>query len=132
LSQNSTNLTAVWHGLYHYPQVLEPVYFVATILSFGQNFSGTTHEAVKGRRGAPLQLFASVDGIVEGRSVSFTKVYDGTANWKHAVQYSGELSADGTEIEGTWSIANTWSGTFLMIRGSQASESVVRQVFEKV
>jgi hypothetical protein len=132
MNQNRSDLTAVWHGLYNYPQVLDPVYFVATILSSGQGFSGTTHEAVEGRRGAPLQLFANLDGVADGHSVSFTKVYDGTANWKHTVQYEGILSADGTEIEGTWSIQNTWSGTFIMIRGSHANESVVRKVFEKV
>lgn len=132
MNKDTSNLTAVWQGLYNYPQVLEPVYFVATLVSFGQSFSGTTHEALEGRRGAPLQLFASVDGSVAGQDVSFTKIYDGTANWNHSVNYDGTLSADGTEIEGTWSIRNEWSGTFLMIRGSHASETVIREAFEKV
>jgi hypothetical protein len=128
---DNMSLTGIWHGLYSYPSYLEPVYFVATLISFGDSFSGTTHEAIEGRRSARLQVFASVDGSLSGNSVSFTKQYDGTANWTHAVNYDGTLSADRSEIEGRWTIGGEWSGPFLMIRGTKASESVVRKVFEK-
>jgi len=57
-----------------------------------------------------------LDGRVEGRTVSFLKTYQGThlggyrvgetfvgsQVTNHAVHYRGEVSPDGTTIEGTW------------------------------
>lgn len=124
-------LTGIWHGLYSYPRFLEPVYFVATLISHGDSFSGSTHEAVNGERGAPLQLFASIEGTGEGTAISFTKRYDGSNEWHHAVSYEGMLSTDGLEIDGEWNIAGDWSGRFLMIRNPGATETVIRRAFEK-
>jgi hypothetical protein len=126
------NLTGIWHGLYSYPRFEQPVYFVATLISFANSFSGTTHEAVEGRSGAPLQLFASLEGVRDGTTVTFTKRYDGSHGWTHKVEYEGDLSADALEIEGTWSIPCDWTGRFLMIRNPGATEKAVRNVFEKV
>jgi hypothetical protein len=132
LAESVANLTGIWHGLYSYPSYLEPVYFVATLISFGTNVSGTTHEATEGRTGAPLQLFAFVEGSIADFAVAFQKRYDGSGGWKHVVGYDGTLSADGTEIEGQWSIPGNWSGPFLMIRGRAVTEKTIRKEFEKV
>jgi hypothetical protein len=129
---NEKNLTGVWHGLCSYQVALEPAFFVATLVSFGDAFNGTTHEAALGRKGAPLTLFASVDGGVSGRAVHFAKTYDGTGDWRHTVNYAGTLSADVSEIEGTWSITNDWSGRFLMMRAAGMSEEIIREVYERV
>jgi hypothetical protein len=129
--QDKTSLTGVWHGLYSYQAYMEPVYFVATLISFGQVFSGTTHEAAEGRSGAPLKSFAAVEGSLADSFVSFVKTYDGSAGRQHAVDYEGSLSGDGLEIEGTWTIPGDWSGRFLMIRNSGASEKAVRKVYER-
>jgi hypothetical protein len=125
-------LTGVWHGLYSYQAFLEPVYFVATLISSGQSFSGMTHEAAIGRMGTPLTLFAGLDGAIAGSSVTFLKTYDGSGGWSHTVNYDGTLSGDRTEIDGTWTVAGSWSGRFLMIRSSGMSEEVIRRAYEKV
>lgn len=130
VSKNS--LTGVWHGLYTYPGQPEPVYFVATVINSGSHLSGTVHESEVGRNGAPLTLYAGLDGARQGDSVTFTKTYDGSGGWEHAVTYDGMLSADRTEIEGRWTIGVEASGKFLMIRSRGVTESVVREVFEKV
>lgn len=132
MADQASNLTGIWHGLYNYPAFLDPVYFVATLISFGDNFSGTTHEASEGRFGAPLHLFAAVEGHISDHAVQFQKRYDGSHGWKHAVNYDGMLSSDGSEIEGQWAIPGNWSGPFLMIRGRAMSEQIVRKAFEKV
>jgi hypothetical protein len=124
-------LTGIWHGLYSYPRHLEPVYFVATLVSHGQGFGGSIHEAVDGHSGAPLQLFASVEGTSDGTTVSFTKRYHGNIDGYHTVSYQGFLSADGLEIDGEWSIGGDWTGRFLMIRNPGATESVIRREYEK-
>ena len=126
------SLTGIWHGLYSYPQYLEPVFFVATVISHGEHFSGSTHEAQIGQSGAPLTAFATVEGVVDGAQVSFKKTYDGTGGWSHSLMYFGTLNADHTEIEGQWVFPDSWSGRFLMIKGAGLSESVVRKAYEKV
>jgi hypothetical protein len=129
---NDKSLTGVWHGVYSYPDFLEPVYYVATLIGFGQSFTGTTHEAAEGRSGAPLRSFAALSGSVEGSDVSFLKTYDGSAGRRHSINYEGLLSADRMEIEGTWTLPGDWSGRFIMIRNQGASEKIVRQAFERV
>jgi hypothetical protein len=126
------NLTGVWHGLYSYAAYREPVYFVATLIDTGSMIAGTTHESEIGESGAPLTLFASIDGQKNGHSVSFTKSYDGSGGWDHSVAYDGELSTDCSEIEGQWTIAGKASGRFLMIRNRGVTESVMRKAYEKV
>jgi hypothetical protein len=126
------SLTGVWHGLYTYPGQPEPVYFVATVIDSGSHLSGSVHESEVGRNGAPLTLYAGLDGSRQGHSVAFTKTYDGSGGWEHSVSYDGLLSQDRTEIEGRWTIRTEASGKFLMIRSRGVSESVVREAFEKV
>jgi hypothetical protein len=125
------SLTGVWHGLYSYPRFIEPVYFVATIIQSGAMVSGTISEAAVGEMGAPLTIFASVSGTKSESSVVFTKHYDGTGGWEHAVLYDGMLNGDATEIEGTWDIPSEWSGRFLMIRSPGATEKTARKIYEK-
>ncbi len=126
------DLTGIWHGLYSYPEYLEPVFFVATLISHGSHFSGTTHEALVGRSSAPLSVFAAVDGSLDANHVSFRKTYDGSSGWTHSLMYHGQLNGDHTEIEGLWVFPDGWSGRFMMIRGTGLSESVVREVYERV
>jgi len=131
MQDENDTLTGVWHGLYSYPAFLEPIFFVATLIASGPTFTGATHEAAIGQTGAPLTLFANLSGSQTGASVEFLKTYDGTGGWTHSVNYAGELNSDGSEIEGTWRIANQWSGRFLMIRSRGASEEAVRKVYER-
>jgi hypothetical protein len=132
ITHQDSSLTGVWHGLYSYPEFAESVYFVATLIQSGGSISGTIHEAEIGRNGAPLTLYASVSGSVDKPNVDFAKTYDGSGGWSHTVTYSGLLNDDWSEIDGTWTIQDVWSGRFLMIRSRLASEAKAREVFEKV
>jgi hypothetical protein len=131
MTNQNQNLTGVWHGLYSYEIFREPVYFVATLIHGGTLISGTTHESEIGETGAPLTLFAGIDGSKTGTAVTFRKTYDGSDGWNHSVDYEGLLNGEGTEIEGRWIIPGNATGRFLMIRNRGATESVVRQAFEK-
>jgi hypothetical protein len=124
------DLSGVWHGLYSYDVGIAPVYFVATLIQSGSNLSGLTHEQEKGENGAPLTLFASIDGTCSPTLVRFTKHYDGSGGWDHAVAYNGQVQGDGNEIEGLWQVEHV-TGRFLMIRRPGTSESVVRKAYEK-
>ncbi len=126
------DLTGIWHGLYSYPEYLDPVFFLATLIGHGDHFSGTIHEAQVGQSGAPLTIFAGVDGSVTNSHISFKKTYDGSGGWSHALMYHGQLSEDRSEIEGLWVFPDSWTGRFMMIRGTGLSESVVRTAYEKV
>jgi hypothetical protein len=125
------SLTGVWHGLYSYLAPASPIHFVATVISSGTFIGGSTHEAVTGSRGAPLTIFAGIDGLCSGHAVSFRKVYDGTGGWIHHVDYEGILNADATEIEGQWTLPAGWKGRFLMIRSPGATEEVARKIYAR-
>lgn len=112
-------VTGVWNGVYSYPSDLEPGEFTATLLQFGEALSGTIHEPdVWDHSGGGL-LYADVSGRCVSGQVEFAKSYIGVGDWAHTVHYAGELSDDGLEIEGTWSIPGHWSGRFLMIRAGR-------------
>jgi hypothetical protein len=135
MTGKTQSLTGVWHGLYSYDVAMAPVYFVATLMSGGSWISGTSHEACNEIVGQALTLFANLDGTIEGSKINFVKTYDGSGGWDHSVPYSGTLSPDATEIEGTWQIVEAGYapvyGRFLMIRSSGASEALVREVYER-
>lgn len=126
-----SSLTGLWSGLYSYPAHLRPVFFVATLISHGAGFSGLVQEAAKSLPGTRVSVAASLQGTQALGRVEFTKTYDGTGGWRHAVLYSGRLSADRTEIEGRWRIPGSWEGRFLMVRGEGAGEAAMRQAFER-
>jgi hypothetical protein len=134
MTQATSSLTGIWHGLYSHAVAFDPVYFVATLLSAGSWISGTSHEAETGQFGEPTTLFASLDGTRAQFQIDFTKTYDGTGGWSHCVKYSGTLSPDGTEIEGTWLVVEAdgrpFTGRFLMIRSSGATEAAVRRAYQ--
>ncbi|MBH5323223.1 hypothetical protein [Aurantiacibacter sediminis] len=59
---------------------------------------------------------AEIKGRLDGRAISFTKTYlTEKDHYAHAVQYEGQISADGTAISGTWRLPHD-GGTFSMIR----------------
>jgi hypothetical protein len=132
MSADKMSLTGVWHGLYSYAAFREPVYFVATLIDGGSFISGSTHEQEVGETGAPLTLYASIEGVRAANAVAFNKTYDGSGGWEHAVSYSGALNADCSEIEGEWRIDIRAAGRFLMIRNRGVEEKAVRRAFAKV
>lgn len=126
------SLTGVWSGLYSYPALLAPVSFVATLIESGAALTGATHETCETAPGEMRTLFATLDGARAGQAVTFTKEYDGSGGWRHAVYYEGKLSADGCEIEGRWSVPRAMTGKFLMIRNGAKARALTHEVFEKV
>ena len=113
------SLTGVWNGQFSYSDALQPGEFTATLLDFGGVLSGAIHEPDQWARAEGGLLYAEVSGRRVGSTVEFAKTYDGAGGWTHTVNYSGELSADGLEIEGGWDIPGEWSGRFLMIRAGR-------------
>jgi hypothetical protein len=131
MDQDPDNLSGIWQGLYAYPEALSPVSFTATLLESGSWLSGSTHEAAEDDVGEWVDCYATLLGKRRGRSVRFTKTYDGRNGWSHSVDYDGEVSGDGAEISGRWRIEDVWSGKFLMIRSRTASVGALREAFER-
>jgi hypothetical protein len=124
------NLTGIWHGLYTYPDGRAPVSFVATLIEAGLTVSGTTHEPC-GIGGSPSEtLYATLLGRRQDYAVTFLKTYEGTNPNYSRVIYEGTLSADGTEIEGRWTLPGS-AGKFLMVRPAGKKEAVARKAFER-
>lgn len=124
------NLTGVWNGLYTYLDG-RSTSFVATLIESGGSLSGATHEpnTLSGNSGATL--YASLLGRRRDASVTFTKTYDRPDVFHQSpILYDGALNADGTEIEGRWTIVNAWSGKFLMIRSPGQEMKAERKEFE--
>ena len=125
------NLTGVWHGLYSYPVAMAPVPFVATLSDQGGWFDGTTEETGTVGDAEGRTLIASLQGRRSGRSITMLKIYRGPSAYYDSVHYAGDLNEDGTEISGTWRIADNWSGTFLMIRQRAAATARSRETAER-
>ncbi|MDB5430469.1 MAG: hypothetical protein JWP35_1585 [Caulobacter sp.] len=93
-----------------------------------------------GRQGAAKgqPLVATISGARNGRSVWFTKTYLRTAPYVVAsgytarISYSGHVSPEADEVEGSWIIPLAGSGRFLMIRKSGPGEAVSVEVRELV
>lgn len=131
LEIGSDSLTGVWQGRFSYGAA-DGCAFVATLMELGKHLSGSTHEPDASGRGGEDHLFAMIEGTRRGRTISFTKTYDGSSGWTHSVAYEGSLSADGTEIEGRWSIGAEASGTFLMLRSGGKAATVAKKAYEHV
>ena len=88
-SRHANNLTGIWQGLYSYPQALAPVGFTATLLESGSWLSGSVHEVAQNEHGADVEVYATLLGTRKDQDIDFTKTYDGTNGWTHAVFYRG-------------------------------------------
>jgi hypothetical protein len=128
---STPSLTGIWHGLYSYPIPRAPVSFMATLIETASTVSGTTHERCDIGVSPDEILCATLLGRRQDSVVAFVKTYDGANPHYGTVAYEGILSADGTEIEGRWTVPGNWSGKFLMIRSSPKAEAVARTVFER-
>jgi hypothetical protein len=132
IEAGAVDLSGVWHGLYSYPRNRDPVSFVATLTEGNSWLTGATQETgvVGDARG--LTISATLQGRRTGRSVTWLKTYDRSYRLYDAVHYAGNVSADGTEIEGRWTIPGSWSGKFLMIRSGGLAAALTQDVTEKV
>ena len=127
------NLSGRWQGQYTYVgRSKDTVPFSANLNESNSWLDGLIEEIgtagdVKGR-----PLAATVQGRRTGRSVTFLKLYHGGFRVYDAVQYAGEVSADGQEIEGSWTIHGNSTGRFMMIRQSGGVVTRKRRTAVKV
>lgn len=121
-SKNAADdLTGVWSGLYK-QAMAGSVPFTATIIQSGDHIGGATYEACIRSHCPRKTHLALLSGHRSGSSVSFIKSYDPPGFGFDIVKYVGELSADGTEIAGMWSIDSACFGAFVMTRDGRRAE----------
>jgi hypothetical protein len=94
--------------------------------------TGATEETGATGDARGLTITATLQGRRTGCSVTWLKIYDGSFRLYDSVHYAGDVNADGTEIEGRWTVPGSWSGRFLMIRSGGLSAALAREVIEKV
>jgi hypothetical protein len=126
------NLSGLWQGRFSYPRGRPPTSFVADLAETDCWIVGLTEEiaAVGDARGRKIS--ASLQGRRTGRSVTWLKLYDASSRNYDTVHYAGEVSNDGSEIAGRWTIPGGWSGTFLMIRSARADLAATRETVEQI
>ena len=132
MSAAPSNLTGVWQGFYTYPGGIGSVGFGATLIEVGSTITGSTHEPGIFPTGVADMLYATLLGSREGAEIAFVKTYDGRGGWSHSVHYTGTLTEDHTEIEGTWMLRGDWSGRVLMIRSTGRAVEAARKRFERI
>lgn len=124
------DLSGTWQGRYSYPDLREPVAFVAIVIDAAGGLGGTTHERCSEGEAPGGYLYATLSGQHANSAVAFIKTYDGTGGWTHSVDYDGTINEDGTEITGHWRVQDkwgAWTGPFLMMRASAEEDAVVRK-----
>ncbi len=126
MSNEPLDLTGVWHGQFSYPRGQQPAAFVATLIERGGAFDGDTEEVGAVGEAKGRMLTATVQGRRDGMQLTFLKLYDGDLNGYDAVEYEGEVSDDGSEILGRWSIQGSGGGDFMMIRATDLPLAAMR------
>jgi hypothetical protein len=102
-------------GSFSYPADLGPTTpFLARIEDRDGALSGDIMEP-NTIGGSSEQLQSFLSGSRQGSAIDFTKVYDGSSDAAHAVDYVGRLSGDDMMITGVWSLADL-DGPFEMYR----------------
>jgi hypothetical protein len=128
---SSLDVSGLWDGIFNYPRLMPPNAFQAELRDTGGAISGETSERSDWNRKPNAILIALIEGRRIGQAISFTKFYDDVIRLK-PVHYEGTLSGDGNEITGTWSIPDSWSGTFIMVRRAAAGLAEERRIAEVV
>lgn len=108
------DVSGVWDGSYSYGGSVRPYRFRAEMSDHGGRISGVIEEAGDPAFRGPMS--ATLSGSRDGRQVRFTKIYDSHDEWLEPIAYDGELSAEGDEIAGRWTIGVGMSGPFVMVR----------------
>jgi hypothetical protein len=127
VSKSRSSLTGSWSGAYRYPRDAGPeTVFNAQIEEVGGAFVGSIQEPNHFLGDAGSVLLAEMEGVRTHQTVTFTKFYQ-HEGIRHAVRYDGSVDADLTRIEGRWTIAGDWSGTFFMTRDDEGEAVAVEE-----
>ncbi|MDQ0392658.1 hypothetical protein [Labrys monachus] len=133
MTEESELLTGDWLGTYYYPRTLEPVAFEASLIEFDGILTGTTSEVFPLPSHGERKIQGHLDGERSGDAVRFSKVYVGASGpHRREIFYAGTIWDRSTRIEGTWTLANSWSGVFKMTRIRQKQASFRRRLFEEI
>ena len=125
------DLSGDWTGVYEYGfGGADAVPFAASLFDVGGVVWGSSLEPNTFSPGAGEELEAEISGSRSSRELHFRKVYLGRpVHGEDPVHYTGLVSADGTRIEGRWTIRNfqgSQSGPFVMNRLSGAKIAVTK------
>jgi len=127
------NLSGHWQGQYSYVgRQKEPVPFSANLNESNSWLDGLIEEVGTAAEARGRPIAATVQGRRTGRSVTWIKIYHGSFRLYDAVQYAGEVSEDGQEIEGSWTIHGNSRGRFLMLRQSGQAAAQKKRMGVKV
>lgn len=126
---DDANLSGLWHGQYTYPNARPPTPFDATLLESEGSLSGSITEKSTLRPHVGRPLYAHVRGTHSGGTVSFQKTYETDDPRYVTLDYEGRVSADFTQITGTWKTPG-WSGRFVMVRATRRATVAYRSVAE--
>ena len=122
------DLTGVWYGRYSADHGGEDNGFIALLEELGGTVTGSISEPDAHQGGIRR---ATVSGWRDGASLHFTKRYDGTGGWTHAVDYAGLIDADGTIVMGSW-VVEGLTGAFDMTREKFDAEALEAEVEEEL
>lgn len=121
-------LSDTWSGTYAYPGgyvdengiAPRPVKFWLVLIDDAASVRGYMIERNTFGDSDTIWLHAIVKGrfAEELHELTFTKLYDGTGDAGHDVEYTGRLSVDGQSTGGVWDI-DGFQGTFQMDRGGR-------------
>jgi hypothetical protein len=116
MTKRRSSLTGGWSGAYRYPGAAgRETVFNAQIQEESGAFVGTTQEPNEFADPMLSVLTADIEGVRDGRSVTFTKFYH-HSGIGHAIRYEGAVDDALMRIEGRWTVPGSWSGTFFMVR----------------
>jgi hypothetical protein len=119
-TRRRASLTGSWSGAFRYPDDAFPeTVFNAQIEEISGAFVGTTQEPNTADPWLKARvLCADIEGVRDGRNVTFTKFYDENAALDFAIRYEGEADEALMRIDGVW-INPEWSGSFFMVRDDE-------------
>ena len=106
------DVSGVWYGRYAADHDDERNAFIAVLEEANGAIAGAITEPDLHQGGIRR---ATVRGRRNGALLRFTKQYDGTGGWVHAVRYAGTVDAEGVVIAGTWLVEGL-TGGFTMER----------------
>lgn len=113
----SNSIIGEWQGLYVSSGGGDANTFTLTFEGSPSSLTGSVVEFNSfGDRSLALFLTSDLYGVQDGRTVSFTKVYDGSGGVSHSVVYEGTLSGDGRRIQGTYYLNGAAAGQFELAR----------------